>query len=117
MLIRFSRFQLFALLWTIAPQAPLSMGCSRQEYWSGLSCSPPGNLPDPGIEPVSPVAHAFQADSLPVSYRGAIGSPHWYIIDNSCYVNYYNPFQVKFDNTFQRFFKHTPFHIDTASHI
>ena len=38
-------------LWIVAHQAPLSMGFSRQEYWSGLPCSPPGNLPDPGIEP------------------------------------------------------------------
>ena len=39
--------------WTVACQAPLSMGFSRQEYWSGLPCPPPGNLPDPGIEPVA----------------------------------------------------------------
>ena len=48
----FSHVQLFATLWTIAHQAPLSMGFSRKEYWSGLP-SPPGDLPDPGIEPVS----------------------------------------------------------------
>ena len=47
--------------WTIAHQAPLSMGFSRQEYWSGLPCPPPGDLPHPGIEPRSP---ALQADSL-----------------------------------------------------
>ena len=35
------------------PQAPLSVGFSRQEYWSGLPCPPPGDLPDPGIEPMS----------------------------------------------------------------
>ena len=40
--------------WTVACQAPLSMGFSRQEYWSELPCSPPGDLPDPGIEPASP---------------------------------------------------------------
>ena len=40
-------------LWTIALQAPLSMGFSRQEYWSGLPCSPPGDLSDPGTEPTS----------------------------------------------------------------
>ena len=39
------------ILWNIARQAPLSMGLSRQEYWSGLPCPPPGDLPDPGIEP------------------------------------------------------------------
>ena len=40
--------------WTVAHQAPLSMGFPRQEYWSGLSFPPPGDLPDPGIEPTSP---------------------------------------------------------------
>ena len=50
---RFSCVQLCATLWTAACQAPLSMAFSRQEYWSGLLCPPPGNLPDPGIEPVS----------------------------------------------------------------
>ena len=48
-------------LWTVAHQAPLSMRFSRQEYWSGLPFPPPGDLPDPGIEPRSP---ALQADSL-----------------------------------------------------
>ena len=54
MLSHFSRVQLFAILWTIACQAPLSMGFSRQEYWSGLPCPPPGHLPDPEIKPTSP---------------------------------------------------------------
>ena len=45
--------------WTVACQAPLSMGFSRQEYWSGLPFPSPGDLPNPGIEPGSP---AFQAD-------------------------------------------------------
>ena len=47
--------------WTVARQSALSMESSRQEYWSGVSFSSPGDLPDPGIEPVSP---ALQADSL-----------------------------------------------------
>ena len=47
---RFSRVWLCMTLWTVAHQAPLSTGFSRQEYWSGLSCPPPGSLPDPGIE-------------------------------------------------------------------
>ena len=46
----FSRVQLCATLWTVAQQAPLSMGFSRQEYWSGLPCPSPGNLPHPGIK-------------------------------------------------------------------
>ena len=57
-----SRVQLFVTPWTVAHEAPLSMGFSRQEYWSGLPFPPPGDLPDPGIEPVFP---ASQADSLP----------------------------------------------------
>ena len=48
-----SHVQLFATLWTVAYQAPLSMGFSRQESWSGLPCPPWGDLPDPGIEPAS----------------------------------------------------------------
>ena len=53
MLSRFSNVQLFATLWTVTHQAPLSMGFSRQKYWSGLPCPSPGNLPNPGIEPKS----------------------------------------------------------------
>ena len=49
----FSRVRLCATLWTAAHQAPLPMGFSRQEHWSGWPCPPPGDLPDPGIEPVS----------------------------------------------------------------
>ena len=48
----FSRVRLILTLWTLACQAPLSMEFSRQEYWSGLPCPSPGDLPDPGIEPV-----------------------------------------------------------------
>ena len=47
----FRRVQLFTTPWTVAHQALLSMGFSRQEYWSGLPFPPPGDLPDPGIEP------------------------------------------------------------------
>ena len=49
-----SRVRLFAMSWTVAHHAPLSMGFSRQEYWSGLPCPPPGHLPEPGTEPMSP---------------------------------------------------------------
>ena len=48
-----SHVRLFATSWTVAHQAPLSMGFSRQEYWSGLPSPPPGDLPDPGTEPPS----------------------------------------------------------------
>ena len=57
-----SRVQLFATPWTVAYQAPPSMGFSRQECWSGLPFPSPGDLPDPGIEPGSPT---LQADALP----------------------------------------------------
>ena len=49
--------------WTVAHQAPPSVQFSQQEYWSGWPCPSPGDLPDPGIEPVSPMAPALQADS------------------------------------------------------
>ena len=45
-----NQVQLFVILWTVAHQAPLSMGFSRQEYWSGLPFPPPGHFPDPGIQ-------------------------------------------------------------------
>ena len=57
-----SRVRLFATPWTVAHQAPLSMGFSRQEYCSGLPFPSPGDLPNPGIEPGS---SALQADALP----------------------------------------------------
>ena len=57
----FSRVRLFATPWTVANQAPPSMGFSRQEYWSGVPFPSPGDLPDPGIEPRS---STLQADAL-----------------------------------------------------
>ena len=54
---------LFVILWIIAFQFPLSLGFFRQEYRGGLPFPPPGDLPDPGIEPASPVSPALQADS------------------------------------------------------
>ena len=61
-LSHFSRVQLFAALQTAAHQAPLSMGFSRQEYWSGSPCLPPSDLPNPGIEPTSSTSTALQTD-------------------------------------------------------
>ena len=63
-----SRVRLFATPWTVACQAALSMGFSRQEYWSGLPFPSPGDLPDPGIEPGSP---ALEADALTSEPPGA----------------------------------------------
>ena len=58
-LSHFSRVQFFVTAWTVARQASLSMGFSRQAYWSGLPCPPPGDLPNPGIEPVSLMSPAL----------------------------------------------------------
>ena len=58
-LSQFSRVRLFVTLWSVAQQAPLSKGLSRQEYWSGLPFPPSGDLPDPGFKPMSPVIPAL----------------------------------------------------------
>ena len=58
-LSHFSCVRLFVTLWTVACQTPLSMGFSRQEYWSGFSFPPPGDLPDPGIKPMSLMSPAL----------------------------------------------------------
>ena len=55
----FSRIRVFATPWTVAHQAPLSMGFSRQEYWSGLLCPPLGDLPHPGMEHLSLMSPAL----------------------------------------------------------
>ena len=65
LLSHFSRVQLCATPRTAARQAPLSMGSSRQEYWSGLPCPSPGDLPDPGIEPRSPTLQTVSLPSEP----------------------------------------------------
>ena len=68
----FSLVRLFATLCTVACETLLSMGCSRQKYWSGLPYPPPGDLPDPRIKPGSP---ALQVDSLLLSHRGSPEKP------------------------------------------
>ena len=82
MLSHFIGVQLFATLWTVAHQAPLSMGFPRQEYWSRLLFPLPGYLPDPGIEPVSLMTLHWQVGSLslapwesPPSVSKALPSP------------------------------------------
>ena len=64
-----SRVRLFRTPCTVAHQAPLSMGFSRQEHWSGFSSSPPGDFPDSEIELPSPVSLALQVDSYPLSHQ------------------------------------------------
>ena len=68
-----SRVRLSLTPWTVAHQAPLSMGFPRQAYWSGLPFPPPWDLPDPGMEPASPVSPVLQAGSLPAEPSG---KPH-----------------------------------------
>ena len=85
----FSCVWLFVTLWTVACQDPLPIGFSRKEYWSGSPCPPPGDLPDPGIKPASPVAPALQAGSLPVAPPG---KP----------LRYFNIFQIVNDLSYLR---------------
>ena len=78
----FSRVRLFVTLWTVARQASPSVGLSRQEYWSGSPCLPPGDLPYPGIVPTPPASSASQADSLWLSHWGSARYPdmwHYYL--------------------------------------
>ena len=63
--------RLFAIPWTIARQAPLFMGFSRQEYWSGFPFPPLGDPPDPGIEPTSLVSPALAGNSWPLCHLGS----------------------------------------------
>ena len=70
MLSHFSHVLLLATPWTVAHQAPLSMGFFRQEYWSGLPCAPLGDLSGPGIEPATPTSSALRTDSLPTEPPG-----------------------------------------------
>ena len=67
MLSHFSPVQLFATPWTVGCQASLSLWFSRQEYWSGLPCPPPGDLPDPGSNPLLLHLLHWQAGSLPLA--------------------------------------------------
>ena len=70
-----NRVRLFATPWTIAYHAPLSMGFSRKEYWSGSPCPSPEDLLDPGIEPRSPPQ---QADTLPSEPSGNLAQAQRY---------------------------------------
>ena len=65
----FSRVRLFGIPWTVVHQVPLSMGFSRQEYWSGLQFPSPGDLPNPGIESRSPTLQAEALTSEPTEFK------------------------------------------------
>ena len=74
---RFSHVWFLVAPWTVAGQPPLSMGFSRQEYWSGLPFLPPGDPLDPGIKLESPASHELYMDSLPPSHRGSPPRKAW----------------------------------------
>ena len=79
-LSHFGHVQHSATLWTIAHQAPLSLGLSRQEYRSALPCPPPGNLPNPGIKPASLTSPALAG-------RSVTSSATWHHIQTNCVTN------------------------------
>ena len=90
-LSRFSGVRLFETLWTIARQAPLSMGFSRQEYWSGLPCSPPGDLPTQGSNPhllrllnCRRILYRWASWWAATSCRSRYLTPWWRIVQNNC---------------------------------
>ena len=87
----FSHIWLFGASWTVARQAPLSMGFSRQEYWSGLPLPSPGDLPGPGIEPMSVCLLHWQAGSLPLASPRKLSPEHiQQQMAFSSYVNHVN---------------------------
>ena len=80
LLNRFICVQLFVTLWTTACQVTLSMRFSCQ-YWSGLPCPPPGDIPDPGIEPTSPLLQGILTTEPPVNHHYI---PYWHEIPSNC---------------------------------
>ena len=90
-LSRFSCVQLFVTLWTIACQAPLSMGFSRQGYWSGLPCHPPGDLPNPGIKHASLMSTCISRQVL--YHQRHLWSPkdscRWYVMSRHVLYTFY----------------------------
>ena len=79
--VGFCHVQLFVTLWTVTHQAPLSMGFSRQEYWSEMRCPPPGDLPNRGIKPTSLASPALQVDSLPTEPPGKLQSGSQWVLN------------------------------------
>ena len=87
----FSCVWLFAVLGTIAHQAPLSMGFPRWEYWSGFPLPPPGDLPNPGIQPASSIAPGLlQVESIPLEPPGKPIYTYIYIYTTYIYICIYS---------------------------
>ena len=82
MLSRFGHVRLFVTLWTVACQAPLYMAFSKQEYWSGEPCSPPEDLPDPGIQPTSLTSSALAGGFFTTT---PLGKPQYFIVEPDCF--------------------------------
>ena len=100
-----SRVWFFATPWTVAHQAPLSMEFSRQEHWSGLPFPPPGDLPDPGIEPTSLLSPALAGRFITT---GPPGKPSWELqrthsLMMKTYTITINMVQLLWSNSRQRF--------------
>ena len=82
-----SRVQLFATPWTVAYQAPLSIGFPRQEYWSGLPFPPPRDLLDPGIKPAPPaLASRFFTTEPPGMFQNTVLSPKKIHCNGVCFT-------------------------------
>ena len=106
-----SRVRLFATPWTVAYQAPPSMGFSWQEYWSGLPFPSAGDLPDPGIEPGSP---AFQADTLTSEPPGKPTNVYIWNLERWQWWPWFNPWVWKIP--WGRKWKPTPVLLPGESH-
>ena len=89
MLSWFSHVWPFVTPWTVTHQDPLSMGFSRQGYWSGLPFPPPGYPPSPGPEPTYPLSPALQVDSLSTDPQGRVPSTYWML--GKCYFYIFFP--------------------------
>ena len=90
----FSRVQLFVTLWTVAPQATLSMEFSRQEYWRGLPCPPPGGLPDPETELATLMSLALAGGFFTTSatWEALRGINYQQIHQTSCFFSFLKQF-------------------------
>ena len=99
----FSCIQLFVTLWNVACQAPLSMGFSRQEYWSGLPWPPPGDLPHPGIEPESLTSRALAGRFFITSaIREALSQTYIYSFSYSFPLWFITGYRIQFPVLYSR---------------